>query len=93
MKTLKGKARRAAIIDMARKFESEGELELDEDKNVKISEGDDNGAYVSMWRWVSFDETPLDKEAPRKPCRHGQMYFCIDCRNETGKHPHQMPRS
>jgi hypothetical protein len=27
-----------------------------------VSEGDDNGAYVSAWLWVSFDGTSLDKE-------------------------------
>lgn len=27
-----------------------------------VSEGEDNGAYVMGWRWVSFCGTPFDKE-------------------------------
>lgn len=27
-----------------------------------VSEGDDNGAYVSAWVWVEFEGTELDKE-------------------------------
>jgi hypothetical protein len=58
-KILKGRARRAAILELTRKFEREGELELDD--NAKISEGDDNGTYVQMWRWVEFCGTELCK--------------------------------
>jgi hypothetical protein len=58
-KILKGRARRKAIMKLAEGFEREGELELDD--NAKISEGDDNGAYVQMWRWVEFDNTELCK--------------------------------
>jgi hypothetical protein len=32
------------------------------DNNI-VSEGDDNGAYVLGWRWVSFHGTELDKES------------------------------
>lgn len=39
----------------------DGELELDQ--NAKISEGDDNGAYIQTWMWVSFDDTDLDKDS------------------------------
>jgi len=39
----------------------EGELEIDSD--AKVSEGDDNGAYVQAWVWVSFADTEFDKEA------------------------------
>lgn len=38
-----------------------GGLELD--SNAKVSEGDDNGAYVQVWMWVSFEGTELDKNA------------------------------
>ena len=38
----------------------DGELELDSD--AKVSEGDDNGAYVQAWMWVPFEGTDLDKE-------------------------------
>lgn len=58
----KGRKRRAAIIELARQYHEEGDLELD--ANAKISEGDDNGAYVQMWKWVPFDGTALSKEAP-----------------------------
>jgi len=40
---------------------SDGELELDDD-NAIISEGDDNGTYISCWAWVDFSGTKLDKE-------------------------------
>lgn len=60
----KKSTRRQQILELARKNENlhEGELELDD--NAKISEGDDNGAYVQVWMWVPFDGTPLDKEEP-----------------------------
>ena len=32
-----------------------------------VSEGEDNGAYVRAWVWVSFEGTPLDKQAPDEP--------------------------
>lgn len=32
------------------------------DADAKVSEGDNNGAYVQAWVWVSFVDTPLDKE-------------------------------
>lgn len=56
-------SRRQKIIALARQNENlhEGELELDE--NAKVSEGDDNGAYVQVWMWVPFDGTNLDKDA------------------------------
>lgn len=43
----------------------DGELELDE--NAKISEGDDNGAYIQTWMWVSFEGTVLDRGEPPGP--------------------------
>jgi|TARA_R110000751_G_scaffold126168_1_gene227987 hypothetical protein len=39
---------------------SDGTLELDD--NAIISEGDENGAYVSVWLWCGFDGTALDKK-------------------------------
>ena len=36
-----------------------GEIEFDDD--AKVSESDDNGAYVQAWVWVSFSGTELDK--------------------------------
>jgi hypothetical protein len=37
----------------------DGDLELD--NGAKVSEGDDNGAYIQVWMWVSFEGTKLDK--------------------------------
>lgn len=56
-------SRRKKIIELARRSDKlrDGELELDD--NAKISEGDDNGAYVQVWMWVPFDGTELDKDA------------------------------
>ncbi len=53
--------RRLAIIELARaEYEREGEVEIDD--NAKLSEGEDNGSYVAAWVWVSFFETPYDKD-------------------------------
>ncbi len=53
--------RDTAIRDLAREQQHvDGELEFDH--GATISEGDDNGAYVQAWAWVSFSGTPLDKE-------------------------------
>lgn len=56
------KTRKERIFELARNnpMLRDGELELDE--NAKISEGDDNGAYIQTWMWVSFDDTDLDKD-------------------------------
>ena len=42
------------------KLGKDGELEFDSD--AKVSEGEDNGAYVQAWAWISFVGTDLDKE-------------------------------
>lgn len=54
------KARRLAIIKLARDEHGSNELELDD--NAKLSEGDDNGCFVQAWVWVSFADTPYDKD-------------------------------
>jgi hypothetical protein len=51
----------AEIVALAGGASTEGETEVDD--NAIVSEGDDNGAYVSAWVWVSFAGTRLDKEA------------------------------
>lgn len=63
-KKTKKKTRRERIFELARKnpMLRDGELELDENAKTKISEGDDNGAYIQAWMWVSFDDTDLDKD-------------------------------
>lgn len=45
---------------LATRLARDGELEVD--ARASISMGDDNGAYVSMFRWISFYGTPLDQE-------------------------------
>lgn len=39
-----------------------GDLEFDH--SAVISTGEDNGAYVGSYKWISFAGTPLDKEGP-----------------------------
>lgn len=59
-------ARQAEIIKLARVYEGDGDagsIDFDDDEHIKISEGGDNGAYVSAWVWVPFDGSSLDKEA------------------------------
>lgn len=51
-------ARRQAVVALVK--HEDGVLELDTD--ARISEGDENGAYVQCWVWVDFAGTPLDKE-------------------------------
>ena len=55
-------ARRLAIVELARALPLVREGECEVDDNAKLSEGDDNGAYVQAWIWVTFSGTPLDKE-------------------------------
>lgn len=49
----------AKIVELA--LDVCGDAEVDEGAAL-VSEGPDNGAYVSAWVWVPFDGTPLDKE-------------------------------
>jgi hypothetical protein len=53
--------RRAKIIDLAIEQHGMGE-DCDVDSDAIVSEGDDNGCYVSAWVWVNFEGTDLDKE-------------------------------
>lgn len=32
------------------------------DLSAMVSEGEDNGAYVRAWVWISFEGTALDKD-------------------------------
>lgn len=53
--------RRHAIIDLARaEHQEDGKLEIDED--AKLSEGDDNGAWVQAWVWVDFSGSEFDQD-------------------------------
>ena len=52
---------REKVIKMAKEtYQSEGSIEIDD--TALISDGEDNGAYVSAWVWVDFSDTDLDKE-------------------------------
>jgi hypothetical protein len=53
--------RNQLIVNLAQSQAEEGCIEVDD--NAVVSEGDDNGAYVQAWLWVSFDGTTLDKES------------------------------
>lgn len=44
---------------------NDGELEMDLD--AKVSESDDNGAYIQTWMWLSYEGTELDKGEPPGP--------------------------
>ncbi len=52
--------RRAARAE----YHREGEVEIDD--NAVISRGDDAGAYVQAWVWVSDEEVRLDKPKKRR---------------------------
>lgn len=61
---------------VAELVDTSDELELD---GAVISEGDDNGAFVLSWSWVSFDGTPLNKNCSEcfEPLdEHGK---CTNC--------------
>ena len=61
MTTPEDKTRKLTIVAMAKAtHHTDGETEVDD--NAEVSEGDDNGAYVQAWIWVTFSGTPLDKE-------------------------------
>lgn len=45
---------------LAKRQAVEGDLEVDD--SAIVSEGDDNGAYVTGWKWISFEGMALDKE-------------------------------
>ena len=51
---------REKVIELARENDGSDELEIDDD--AILSEGWDNGCFVSAWLWVEFDGTELDKE-------------------------------
>ncbi len=52
------------IRELAKLEQRDGDLEFD--SSAVISEGDDNGAYVQCWKWISFAGTPLDKNKKGK---------------------------
>lgn len=59
--TKKEKVRNDQIREFAKTmYEDEGDLEIDE--TAVVSEGNDNGAYVQMWKWIDFAGTALCKD-------------------------------
>lgn len=58
--------RERRIVDLAVQSYpwSDGDVELgsEHDQHAMVSEGEDNGAYVRAWVWISFEGTPLDKD-------------------------------
>jgi len=48
-------------LEAARGLGSEGELEFDD--NASVSLGDDKGAYVMSWSWVSLDSLAMPENA------------------------------
>tara|TARA_R110000868_G_scaffold307677_1_gene569333 strand:- start:703 stop:978 length:276 start_codon:yes stop_codon:yes gene_type:complete len=67
MNAKEAKAREAEILAIAERsgaFNCDHGIEIGDpsDAHVMVSEGEDNGAYVRAWVWVSFEGTPLDKE-------------------------------
>jgi hypothetical protein len=53
------------IIELARQdVRLDDTLEIDGEP--KVSEGDDNGAWVAAWIWVDFSGTSLDKNKEDK---------------------------
>ncbi|MBN8644045.1 MAG: hypothetical protein J0L61_02255 [Planctomycetes bacterium] len=54
-------ATRAKYVEAARReYEREGEIEIDD--SAEVSMGDDPGAYVQAWVWVSNDEAGIEDE-------------------------------
>jgi hypothetical protein len=49
-----GKGTDAQYKAAAKKHQKEGELEVD--PGATVSNGDDDGAYVAAWIWISDDE-------------------------------------
>lgn len=67
MNAKEAKAREAEILAIAERsgaFNCDHGIEMGDlgDAHVLVSEGEDNGAYVRAWVWVSFEGTSLDKE-------------------------------
>jgi len=55
-------ARRVKIVELAGEqgWVTDGEVEIDAD--ARLSEGNDNGCYVSAWVWCPFEGTEFDTE-------------------------------
>ena len=52
----------AAVLELARTDPALGD-DLEIDNDAKVSLGDDNGAFVQAWLWVSFvDDPQLDRD-------------------------------
>ena len=67
---------------LARRLRIDGEIEFDSD--AIISQGPDNGAYVSGWIWVDFSGTPLDKSPDGCADEPGEEQATRHHRSEVG---------
>lgn len=71
--------RRLEIVELARnEHQEDGEVEIN--GNAQLSEGTDNGCYVTAWVWVGFrgakfdqdkeeSKTPNERHQPTEPTR------------------------
>lgn len=66
----------------------EGELEIDDDADVNM--GDDPGAYVMVWRWVSSDDAGLCRTCSCAYDGAGDGWDgeCPDCADKTEAEMH-----
>lgn len=84
--------RRQKIIEIAETMNWVGEGQVEIDADARLSEGDDNGCYVSGWIWCDYTDTEFDKacaecgEVCDDPAelvdheKHGKL--CPDCHTE-----------
>lgn len=64
----------------------EGSVEIAD--HPVISEGDDNGCYVSAWIWCDFTGTDLNKDQPSDECTTCNNGTCPWCRAEQAARFH-----
>ena len=66
-------------------YEHEGELEFD--KGCVVSMGDDPGAYVQGWRWVTDEEAGIETEEEDE-----ETVLCIHCKTFHAKKTSHLDR-
>lgn len=74
--------RRARIVELAAEASYDGGV-LEIDADAAISEGNDNGCYVSAWVWFPFDDTEFNKCSACSDCgedvTEDDKYFATPC--------------
>jgi hypothetical protein len=58
-------------------YQDEGTLEIDD--SALVSEGDEDGAYVQAWVWVSKSETEARRKGRIEPCPQRRVWNCAAC--------------